>query len=141
MRKLPDSVKHSPFAGVLGLKFARIEDGYTQAKALITDRLRNNYGTVHGGAIYTMADVCMGAAVFFSLDEDEMCVTAEMKISYLKPAHSGELQCEARLDQRTGNVATAESEIINNENLIARAIGTFYIQQMPVQSAQTKEES
>lgn len=141
MRKLPDSVKHSPFAGVLGLKFAGIDDGYTRAKARITDGLRNNYGTVHGGAIYTMADVCMGAAVFFSLDEDEMCVTMEMKINYLKPAHSGELLCEAKLDKRTGNVATAESEIINNENLIARAVGTFYIQKMPVQSAETQEDS
>lgn len=72
MRKLPPSMRDAPFVDNLGLKFPKIKSGYCLGKATVRNRLLNNYGTVHGGALFTMADACSGAAAFFALAENEI---------------------------------------------------------------------
>jgi len=127
MRKLPSSMRHTPFVDNLDLTWHRVESGYSKASTQIAEKLLNNYGTVHGGAIFTMADACSGAAAFFALGEDELCKTIEMKINYFKPAISGELTCEARVVNKSSNLATVEAEVTSEGRLIAKSLGTFFI--------------
>ncbi len=130
MRKLPQSMRLTPFVDNLELKWHTVEGGRSKASVQIVEKLLNNYGAVHGGAIYTMADACMGAASFFALGEDELCKTIEMKINYFKPAIEGELVCEARVINQSNNLSTVEGEVTNNGRLIAKALGTFFIQKI-----------
>jgi acyl-CoA thioesterase len=119
----PDRI--SPFAKLVGLKFP--ETGGPQAELKIEDNLLNVYGTVHGGAISTLADVSMGYALFDHLREDERLVTLEMKINYIAAVSAGVLIAEAKLVNRTRNVAVLESRVECNGKLVAKAMGTFYI--------------
>jgi len=130
MRKMPESMRKAPFTQVLGLKLEKLEPGLLRARAPIVEGLYNNYGTVHGGAIFTMVDVCMGGAVFFALAEDELCVTVEVKINYFRPAMSGELVCEARLINKSATLATAEAEVSCDGALVAKAMGTYSVQRI-----------
>lgn len=126
-KKLPDPASYSPFTKLVGLRFTKEEQGESQAILEVTERVLNNYGTVHGGAISTLADVAMGAALYVSLDDDEICKTVEMKVSYLKPATSGTLVCDARVVGRTRKLGTVEAQITNNGELIAKTTGKFHI--------------
>lgn len=117
----------SPFASSVGLRFSRSESGVPQCILEIKQGALNVNGTVHGGALYTLIDVSMGWLLFDHLRKDERIATVEMKINYLKAVSSGVLITEAKLIHKSKRLAVLESEIRREGDLIAKAIGTFYI--------------
>jgi acyl-CoA thioesterase len=119
----PDRI--SPFAKLVGLRFPE-SDG-PQCELQIEEKVLNVYGTVHGGAISTLADISMGYALFGHLHEDERLATVEMKINYVAAVSSGVLTAEAKLVNRTRNLAVLESRVECSGKLVAKAMGTFYI--------------
>jgi acyl-CoA thioesterase len=82
---------------------------------------------VHAGATFTLADTGMGAALWSAIGEDEACATIESQIVLLKPVRSGTLTCDTRLVHKSKRVATLESEITQNGELVAKALGTWSI--------------
>jgi acyl-CoA thioesterase len=119
----PDRI--SPFAKLVGLSFPETDGPQCELK--IEERVLNVYGTVHGGAISTLADISMGFALFDYLREDERLATVEMKINYVAAVSSGVLTAEAKLVNRTRNLAVLESRVECGGKLVAKAMGTFYI--------------
>src|SRR5436853_4174628 len=87
----------SPFCDLIGLHYSKCEDGYSQCSLEINEKLFNTNRVVHGGVIYSMADTGMGAALYASLNEDEICATVELKINYLKPVREGVLTCDTKV--------------------------------------------
>jgi len=126
-KQLPRPEDYSPFTKLMGLVITQPEIGKCRITMEAQEKLQNNYGTVHGGAIYAMVDVGMGAALYFSLNDEEICTTVEIKITYLKPVTSGTLVCDARVISRTKRLGTTEAEVTSEGNLVAKATGTFYI--------------
>ena len=124
---VPKPEDYSPFTKLLGIFIAQAGEGRSRLTMEVQPKLQNNYGTVHGGAIYTMVDIGMGAALYFSLRDEEICRTVEIKITYIKPAVAGTLICDSRVIHRTKHLGTAEAEVTAGGELIARATGTFYI--------------
>ena len=116
-----------PFSELIGLGFKKFEKGYTLGTLEVSDRLRNYYGVLHGGVIYSMADTGMGGALVTCLDEDERCTTIEIKLVYLNAVTSGTLTCETRLVHRSNRIAVLESEVWNEGRLAAKALGTYYV--------------
>ena len=115
----------SPFAKLAGLRFPEAAGHRCEMK--IEEKLLNVNGTVHGGAISTLADVSMGYALIEHLREDERMVTVEMKINYVAAVSSGVLSAEAELIDRSRNLAVLESRVECGGKLVAKAMGTFYI--------------
>lgn len=74
-----------------------------------------------------MADVAMGSALYSTFKKDELAATIEIKINYLKPAQAQTLNCEAKIIQKSKNIAVLEAEIKYNDTLVAKALGTFSI--------------
>lgn len=126
-KDLPDPEDYSPFTKLLGLNYPIHKKGFCRAVLTIEDKLLNNYDAAHGGVIYSIADVAMGAALWSLLDEDEICKTVEVKITYLKPAIKGTLVCDARVLNRTKKIGTLESEVTNSGEVIAKTTGKFHI--------------
>jgi acyl-CoA thioesterase len=128
-KKIPDRSKDfHPFCEMIGLEFTLMEKGVSQCRLKVHDRLLNPHKVVHGGAIYTMTDTGMGAAVYPYLDEDQLCATLEIKISYLKSVRSGLLVCDTKVIHKGKNVIFLESVVKNSdEQFVATATGTFYL--------------
>ncbi len=116
-----------PFGDLIGLKFEQVEKNYSKCSLEVEDRLLNPHDVLHGGVLYSMADTGMGAALYPSLSDNETCATVEIKITYYKSVSSGTLTCETKLINKNKHVANLESEIRKNNNLIAKATGTYYI--------------
>ncbi len=119
--------KISSFVQLLGMRFIVLEAGRSRCELEVVDSLLNVNRLVHGGVIYSLADTGMGAALYTDLAEGKNCTTIEIKISYFKPVSSGKIICETKMINRGRKIATLESEVTNNGQLIAKAIGTFYI--------------
>jgi len=127
-----------PFQELVGLKYPRIEKGYSQCVLAVSERLLNlvlavserllNLNrSVHGGAIYTLADAGMGAALYSTFDKAQLGTTIEVQIAYFKPVTSGTLTCDTRVVHKTRTFASLESEITNDGRLVAKATGTYHI--------------
>jgi len=116
-----------PFAELIGLHFDYYKDGTSRCHLEVNGQLLNPHNVLHGGVIYSMADTGMGGALYARLDEDEICATLEIKITYFAAVTSGNLTCDTKLIHKSKTFAALESEIENNNKLVAKAMGTYAI--------------
>jgi uncharacterized protein (TIGR00369 family) len=113
----------SGFSEVVGIERVETEDGGALLRLEANEQVLNPYGTVHGGAIATLVDSAMGAAVATTTDEGP--VTIEMKISYLEPARPGTLEATASVRRRGSRITIVEAEVTQNGDVVALGTGTF----------------
>ncbi|MFW9828444.1 MAG: PaaI family thioesterase [Candidatus Thorarchaeota archaeon] len=116
-----------PFGDLVGFEFTKFEKGYSECVLEINQNHFNPHKVVHGGVMYSMADTGMGAAIYSLLKKDELCATIEVKITYFKPAKEGKLICNTHVIHKGKTIGVLESEINNNERLVAKAYGTYSI--------------
>ena len=116
-----------PFGDLIGLKFTKLVKGYSQCILDVVDKLLNPHKVVHGGVLYSMVDTGMGAAAYTILGQNELCVTIEIKINYFKAVKGGNLTCNTKVIHQGKKIASLESEIFNEGNIVAKALGTYSI--------------
>ncbi len=75
------------------------------------DWILNPFGYVSGGYLTVFADEILGSAIGSLLNEGELAVTAELKISFLKPAAKGLIQGEGKVLHRGKNAAFVEAVV------------------------------
>ena len=73
----------SPFAELIGIK-ELLPDGSICLEC--EDRHCNEYGFVHGGVIFALADYAFG---LHTIGKKKPCVTMDMNIRYIRPAQVG----------------------------------------------------
>jgi acyl-CoA thioesterase len=117
------------FAQLVGftLRLGRRGSGKATAALDVRPELLNPNGVVHGGALFTMADTVMGAALHTTLDPGENCATVEIKIHFLQPVTEGKIRCRTRLVHRGRRIAVLESHISVGRVQVAQSLGTFAI--------------
>jgi acyl-CoA thioesterase len=80
------------FAGFVGIELLAAGEGRATARLNLRDHHRNGLGLVHGGAIFTLADLAFAAAVN---SRGRAAVAIHCSISYLKAAQGEALLAEA----------------------------------------------
>ena len=97
MEEIPQSQKiriaQDRFAQLCGITVEEAYSGYARVRMPIQEDHLNGYGTVHGGAIFTLADYAFAAACN---SHEHLSVGINMNISYLKAVSGGVLFAEAR---------------------------------------------
>jgi uncharacterized protein (TIGR00369 family) len=111
------------FRELLGIEVADRSDGRAVVTLDASHKHLNPYGSVHGGAIASLVDMAMGAAVVAS--GAEAPVTIEMKVTYLEPGRPGQLRCEAKVRKRGRRITIVEAEVTQEDDLVALALATF----------------
>jgi uncharacterized protein (TIGR00369 family) len=110
---------------LLGVDVSRSDEDSATATLLADERHLNPGGTVHGGAIATLIDIAMGAAVFAGGDDDERPVTIEIKVNYLDAGETGALQAVATVRRRGSRFTVLEAEVTQSDRVLAFATGSF----------------
>ena len=114
------------FSGLLGLRTEQMEDGRSRVVLRAEDRHLNTHHTVHGGAIASLCDTAMGAAVVSAgSTEGSGPVTIELKVTYLEPAGPGDVTATAQVRKRGKRITVVEAEVTQGEDVVALALGTF----------------
>ena len=88
------------------------------------DHLNPN-GSVHGGVLATMIDVAMGTAV--ATTGGQSPVTVSLAVTYLEPAQAGRLEARARVRKRGRRLMVVEAEVVQGEDVVVDALGTFAV--------------
>ena len=110
---------------LLGIDVSRSDEGSATATLTADDRHLNAGGTLHGGAIATLIDVAMGAAVFAGGSEDERPVTIEIKVNYLEAGQPGEVHAVATVRRRGSRFTVLEAEVVQDDRVLAFGTGSF----------------
>ncbi len=116
-----------PYADLIGLKVEMQENGRSKCTLAVSEKLFNPHNVLHGAVIYSLADTGMGAALYPTLKEGEICATIEIKINYYRPVKSGTITCITEIINRGKSVANLESAIYNGDKLVAKANGHYSI--------------
>lgn len=114
------------FQNYVGASVDEADDGRAVVTLDAGDDHANGHGTVHGGAVATLVDTAMGAAVYSKFDGEQAPVTIEMKVTYLEPAAIGRLTATAEVRRAGKRITIVETEVLGEDGvMVAHGIGTF----------------
>jgi acyl-CoA thioesterase len=117
------------FATSSKMRLVELRPGYARTSLTVEDRHLNSVGTVHGGAIFTLADFAFGAA---SNTGGEVAVAVNTSLSFLKATRSGTLYAEATEISRSRKLSVCTVRVTNDAGeLVALFQGTAYIKDEP----------
>lgn len=113
------------FSRYLGFEIVEFEEKYIKAKVPFDEKLRNNYGSFHGGVLYSLADILAGTVACMT---GKFCTTVEGNMNYLEPAVSKEyIYCEAKRVRAGSHLVVVKVKIKNDSGkLLDDGSFTFY---------------
>ncbi|MDW7733465.1 MAG: PaaI family thioesterase [Methanolobus sp.] len=107
-----------------GMSLTEVSKGYAKVEMKIEKRHLNVLGTVHGGAIFTLADMAFAAA---SNSYGTVAVAINCDISFVKAVGEGYLFAEAKETSINPKISTYVVNVTNeNEDTIAIFNGMAY---------------
>lgn len=81
----------------LGAQLLRVEPGLCEVSLLHSERVTQQQGGFHGGAMGALADIAGGYAALTAVPPDTEVTTVEYKINFLASFGSGELRAIGRV--------------------------------------------
>jgi len=122
--------KRDRFAELVGIELLEVAKGKAKAMLTIQERHLNTIRTVHGGAIFALADLAFAAA---SNSYGTVAVGINVSISYVKAATGGVLIAEAREVSLNPKLATYTVDVKDEEgDIVAIFQGMVYRKKDPL---------
>ena len=97
--------KKDQFAEALGIELVQVSLGHAHARMLIREDHYNGLRTVHGGALFALADFAFAVA---ANSHGNIAVGVNTSMSFVKAATTGTLYAEAREMSRSPKLSTYE---------------------------------
>ncbi|MCP1109625.1 acyl-CoA thioesterase [Lachnospiraceae bacterium PF1-21] len=114
--------RNNPFAKLLGIRTTEVREGYAKGEMKVEEHHYNALRSVHGGCLYTLADMIGGGA---SSSRGYRMTTLSGDLHFLSPALNVDiLYCEAKEIKYGKNIAVYDVAVLSEEGKIF-AKGTF----------------
>lgn len=97
----------------LGASVARVEPGLVEIVLPYSDKVTQQQGGFHGGAIGAVADIAAGYAGLTVAPEGMEVVTVEYKINFLASFQGGELRAVGRVVKGGKRVIVTTAEVLH----------------------------
>lgn len=124
MNSFLKSLNDDPYARHLGISVDHIAEGSASCSLTVKEYMFNFLGAVHGGLVFSLADVAFSAA---SNNDHRPSYALDVNGSFLKTAKLGDvIRAEAKRIHTSKRVGVYEMRVFNNEDLIATFNGTVF---------------
>ena len=124
MASLQRFFKNDKFAERANIELLSVSPGAAHAKMTLHPHHCNGYGTVQGGAIFTLADFAFAAA---SNSHGTVAVAINVSITFMKAGQTGTLWAEAREISKNFKLGSYTVEVKDDQgDLIAHFQGMVY---------------
>lgn len=112
MKDLDDFFEKDTFAQRTGIDLLEVTPGRARVKMEIGEMHANSHGTVHGGAIFTLADAAFALA---SNSHGVPAAAINAHISYMTAARTGTLYAEAVEYAKNPKLATYTVDVTDDK--------------------------
>jgi acyl-CoA thioesterase len=120
------------FAAHNGMTIVEVREGYARAEMTLQSLHMNGANTVHGGALFTLADFAFAAA---SNSHGQLALSINSSISIFKGARRGKLVAEAREVSHAPKLAGFAVEVRDEAGeLLASFSGMVYRKSVALES-------
>jgi acyl-CoA thioesterase len=116
MEYIEEFFKRDQFARHCGIELVDVSPGKARAEMEIKSEHLNGVNTVHGGAIFTLADFAFAAA---ANSYGQVTVAINANITYINALTHGRIVAEAREISRNPKLSTYTIDILNEEGEVA----------------------
>jgi acyl-CoA thioesterase len=124
MENMMNFFRNDKFSGHVGIEIIEVSKGRAKAKMKIKEHHLNSMGTVHGAALFALADLVFAVA---SNSHGTIAMAINAHISYLKAVRKGFLWAEGREMSLNPKLATYTIQIRDDNNdLVAIFQGMVY---------------
>ncbi len=132
MDEIREFFKRDEFAKYAGINIAEISPGYAKTEMIINENHLNGVKTVHGGAIFTLADFAFAVA---ANSHGRVTLAINVSITFMKAVKTGKITAEARELSSNPKLATYTVDIMDEEeDLVAVFQGLAYRKKESLQS-------
>ncbi len=117
-------MKNDKFAEYVGIELVEVAKGKAKAKMEIKNHHLNSIKTVHGGAVFALADLVFAVA---SNSHGTIAMGINVSISYLKAVKEGVIFAEAKEVSINPKLATYNVQVTDgSDDLVAVFQGMVY---------------
>ena len=97
----------------LGARLLRVEPGLCEIALPYSERVTQQQGGFHGGAMGALADIAGGYAALTVVAESSEVTTVEYKINFLSSFNSGELRATGRVARAGKRIIVTTAEVVH----------------------------
>lgn len=118
-----------PFAVVYGFSVEKLAPGSAVVRAPYSNEFLRPGGTIAGPVMMGLADYAVYAAVLTKIGREELAVTTNLNINFLRRPQPGDLIGEARLIKLGKRLAVGEVELYvdGESDMVAHVTATYSI--------------
>jgi acyl-CoA thioesterase len=120
LESLRKHFQEEPYARIFGIQIVELQAGRSLLKMKSTENMKNLFGSLHGAAIFSLADAAFELAVN---SHGTVAVALGVNVNYLCAANPGEtLLAEGRETNRSRKISACEIRVTGDGG---RTIATF----------------
>ncbi|MFX1298619.1 MAG: PaaI family thioesterase [Promethearchaeota archaeon] len=124
-------LRGAPFIQYVGYELYDLGPGWCETSLNIKNHHLQQDNYIHAGIIATMADHTAGMASLTLVQENQIVLTIEFKINFIRPAIGELLMCKSKVLRNGKTIIVTESEIFassaEDQKLVAKAIVTLAV--------------
>lgn len=123
--KLHPLSARNPFLNFMGMELLDAGEGWVKMKTAFRPEFLQPF-TVHGGAIYSLADAAAAHALMTLILPDQYPTTVEQRINFLKAVKDQDVYCESKIIHLGKTLAYAEATMTTADGtLVAKSTATL----------------
>lgn len=125
-KEVKELISQNEYAKFLQLELIELKEGYAIGKIPFKSNVANPYQSMHGGVLYSLADIVAGcAACAFGSN----VTTINGNLSYVRPALNTQyVTCEAKVIKQGKQVAFYQVDLFNDDHeVVASGNFQFYV--------------
>ncbi len=130
-QKVEEIFSRAAFISDVGIKVSDVGPGWCETTLNILPKHLQQDAFIHAGVQATMADHTAGGAAGSLVKADEIVLSVEFKINFLRPAMGDSLRCKAVVLKAGKTLIVAEAEVFARPNevekLVAKATVTLAV--------------
>ena len=121
------AVAQQPFMTTLGVTVAHAAPGEVDLELPFDERLAQQHGFLHAGAVAAVLDSACGYAAWSAADGEVDVLTVEYKINLLEPAVGERVLCQGRVVRSGGRLTVCRGEAYADGKLVAASTTTMAV--------------
>jgi uncharacterized protein (TIGR00369 family) len=112
-QRIADSLARQGMMQHLGVKLVSVAPGEVTLSLPYSERVTQQQGGFHGGAMGALADIAGGYAALTVAPEDCEVTTVEYKINFLAAFNNGELEATGKVVKAGKRIIIASAEVVH----------------------------